>query len=44
MSLLITNATLSGSQPHYVGHKAQTKDFQIHGFCQIESNVQSSLF
>lgn len=44
MSLLITNATLSGSQPRHVAHKAQTKDFKIHGFCQSESNVPSPLF
>lgn len=44
MSLLITNATLSGSQPRHTAHKAHTKDFKIHGFCQPESNVQTPLF
>lgn len=46
MSLLITNAVLSGSQPHHVAHKKKkkAKDFQIHGFCQFESSIQTPLF
>lgn len=43
MSLLIINATLSGSQPRHIAHKAQTKDFKIHVFCQSEGNESTPL-
>lgn len=43
MSLLITNATLSGSQPRRIAHKAHIKDFKVPGLCQPESNVQAPL-